>query len=248
MSSPLAKRQQLLEQQRLEQEVLSNINKQDQELREQRGFSRSPGQEDRVDEDEYNDRHNKHKENVKNLVNLYDSLESEISGIIDDFITTHPENIDNLSDIFKDTTITPELKSDILNAARNNTFVFMFRIITLLPNDYRTNYDSISSLTSLIFLFSLMDVVFGYKNPNYNTSIIQSKVQNRINALNEEHHLGIDPQTIEMLVKKNIKDGVSIKNKGIKVLMFNLGGKTKRKRRNSKKTQSRKPKKKNNKL
>ena len=89
MSSPLAKRQQLLEQHRLEQEVLSNINKQDQELREQRGFSRSPGQEDRVDEDEYNDRHNKHKENVKNLVNLYDSLESEISGIIEKIITRY---------------------------------------------------------------------------------------------------------------------------------------------------------------
>jgi len=241
MSSPLAKRQQFLEE-------LSEIDKKDQELREQRGFSRSPGQEDRIDEDEYNDRHNKHNENVKNLVNLYDSLESEISGIIDDFIMEHPENIDNLSNIFKDTTITPEVKSDILNAARNNTFVFMFRIITLLPSDYRTNYDSISSLTSLIFLFSLMDVVFGYKNPNYNTSIIQSKVQNRINALNKEHHLGIDPQNIEMLVKKNIKDGVSIKNKGNKVLMFNLGGKTKRKRRNRKKIQSRKPKKKNNKL
>lgn len=255
MSSPLAKRQQFLEQQRLEQQELSKIDEQDQELREQRGFSRSPSQDNINTEEEYNaytNRHNTHKETVKNLVNIYDSLESEISGIIDDFIMEHPENIDNLSNIFKDTSITPDVKSDILNAARKNTFVFMFRIISLLPNDYRSNYDSISSLTSLIFLFSLTDIVFGYQNPDYNssryTSTIQSKVQNRIHALNEENLLGIDTQNIEMLVKKNIKDGVSIKKKGNKVVMFNMGGKTKRKRNNRKKIHSRKPKKKNNKL
>jgi len=225
------------------------IEQSNQELREQRGIARSPEQ-DFIDEDEYYDRHNIHKENVKDVINLYDNLDSQIDDILDDVIVNNQEYIDNMGS----GAITPDVINDTSKAARNNTYLFMRVVVEqLLKNDDINDYP-FTLLANEIFLSSLNDILWVYKQQNLSpiSKNRRAQVMSKyiFDKLRIDGMIGNDPsietlfyQNINTLVRKNISDGSSIKNGSKRLLRFNIGGKTKRKRRNHKKAHSRKPKK-----
>ena len=256
MPSPIAMRLQQKQEQnqeRLEQEELSEIDKQDQELREQRGFSRSPGMDAKTEEEynDYIDRTQNHYQSNFNRINQQQLLEHFINDNINKAIENNQENIGDLSHIFNDNTITLDVISKMVLAARNNTYWFM---INSTPN-----YENLPLLTNEIFLFSLFDIGTGYKDPNYTSrpnymELLQSMRKDRFDSLVADNFFSDNPrlgelcfQNMENLVEKNINDGASIKKEEKKKISFGSnsykGGKTKRRRQNRKKSRSRKPKK-----
>lgn len=245
--SPAAKRRQ--EQQRLEQEEkeLLEIEQIDQDLRNQRGFSRSPSQEVKTESEEMGiiERMQTHNQSTFDINNKRQLLEHFINDNINAAVERNQENISDLRVIYEDDTITPDVTSKIVLAARNNTHWFM---INSTPN-----YENLPLLTNHIFLISLFDIVEGYRKPNITSR--QINVNERLQSLDDENFFinnqelkDLCYQNMKKLVERNIKDGALIQKeeKGEKISFgpnFYRGGKTKRKRRNRKKTQSRKPKK-----
>lgn len=224
----------------------SDENELDERIRQSRiGIVRSPSQ-DIMDEDElreYNERMENHKQHVDGVIEMSEGLDRIINESVDNVVNDNQENIDNLSSMFNDNTITSDVIRKISDAARINTEKFMFDIIPqLLSINDTIDSGYISSLTNEIFLFSLMDIVFGYQNPDYKSPNL-SKIKNRFDSLEEDGFIKSDEtikqlfiKNINILVRKNIKDGVSIKKRGNKVFMINEGGKTKRRRYKRKKT------------
>jgi len=240
-------RQRLEEQRRLEEEELLKIDQSDQELREQRGFSRSPSQEVRTESEEMGiiERMQNHNQSNFDLINKQQLLEHFINDNINAAVERNQENIDDLPHIYEDDTITLDVKSKIVLAARNNTYWFM---INSTPN-----YENLPLLTNHIFLISLFDIVEGYKKPNITS--LQINIDERLKSLEDENFFinnqelkNLCIQNMKKLVEKNINDGALIKKeeKGGKISFgsnFYRGGKTKKRRKNRKKAHSRKPKK-----
>ena len=236
--------QQLLEEQkRLEEEQLMEIEQSDQELRNQRGIVRSPGHNVMDDNElmEYNERIENHNQSNFELINKQNLLEHFINNNINKAIEDNKENIDELSQILEDDTITLDVTSKIVFTARNNTHWFM---INSTPN-----YENLPLLTNEIFLFSLFDIGTGYKYPNYTSQpnyikLLQSMRKDRLDSLitdnffvGNQRLMDLCFQNMEKLVEKNINDGASIKKEeNKKLLRFDVGGKTKRRRYKRKKT------------
>jgi hypothetical protein len=218
----------------------------DDRIRQSRiGIARSPSQ-DIMDENEELERIKRmenHKQHIAGVTEMSDGLDRIIIECVNNVVTDNQTNIDNLSSMFNDNTITPDVIREISDVARVNTENFMFDIIPqLLSNNDSIDSGYISSLTNEIFLFSLMDIVFGYQNPNYNSSNI-SKINNIFDSLKEDGFIESDEtikqlfiKNINILVRKNISEGKYIKNKNKRTIKFNVGGKTKRRRYKRKKT------------
>lgn len=250
MSSPLSKR---VNEQITEQEINEDI----QQLRVERGISRSPGQDYETEEDELNTikRRNENKMHADNTIELTGNLDTLISEAIDTVVINHSENIADLGIIFPRKPFTTNVINVIRDKAKSNTFTFMFDIMPILLKDNDTNdiidKKYILSLTDNIFIFSLYDIVDGYQDPTIMEDpkykkIIGSKVLHRINELQEEELiiptkmlLLLFVIRINALIEKNIKDGIYINNTGNRksIKFTTRGGKTKKRRymRNSKK-------------
>lgn len=249
--SPAAKRrqeQQLLEEQKLlEEQELSEIEQSNQELRKQRGIVRSPSQEVETESDEMGiiERMQTHNQSTFDINNKRQLLEHFINDNINAAVERNQENISDLRVIYEDDTITLDVTSKIVLAARNNTHWFM---INSTPN-----YENLPLLTNHIFLISLFDIVEGYRKPNITSR--QINVNERLQSLEDENFFinnqelkDLCYQNMKKLVERNIKDGALIQKeeKRKKITFgpnFYRGGKTKKRRQNRKKTQSRKPKK-----
>jgi hypothetical protein len=236
------------------------IKEDNQRLRDERGIARSPGQDHETEEEELNTfaRYNENKENAVNASSLSEHLDYHITKNVDAAFMNNKEMIDDLGSIFPNKPILPNVIDIISNTAKTNTYKFMIDIVPiLLNNDDTIDEDYILSLTNDIFIFSLIDIVYGYQtptimsNPKYR-KIIQSRVKNRLDTLRDDMFDGEFPQNevqlfvngINTLVVKNIRDGISINNNGDrKRVRIMDGGKTKRRGYKHRKTYSRPSKK-----